>query len=199
MFSGLAPAPLTTTTTSGSGSSLAAAGGPHRALQALPDPAALANGVRHSSRGLQALPAASSDGSGGGPLVQHHPLHGPELLPLGGGGGSGGGSLGGPHMQQLLNSTLKALLLEPGNAALEAAALQRLQELGPVALLLDSDDARGGAGANPLAASAAFPQLAGAWGGRGGSAGDGAWAAFEVLGVVRVHVSLETPRRLLCS
>ncbi len=163
MFSGLTPVPLTTpTSTSGSSSALAAAGGAQRTLQALPDPSALANGIRHSGRGLQALPAAGSD-VGGGQLVQHgpQPFVGPATSPLGDPGGSSSVPRG-PHLQQLLNSTLQALLLEPDNAALEAAALQRLQELGPVALLLDSDDARGGPGANPLAASAAFPQLAGA-------------------------------------
>jgi hypothetical protein len=70
---------------------------------------------------------------------------------------------GGGNLQRLLNSTLQALLLEPGNAQLEAAALQRLQELGPVALLLDADDSAGAASANPLAASRAFPDLAGGW------------------------------------
>lgn len=167
MFSGLTPLPLTSSSggsASTSSSALPLASSAQRALQALPDPAALANGIRHSGRGLQALPAAAAD-TGSRHLVQHgpEPFVGPATSPLA--DHSAGSTPSGPHLQQLLNSTLQALLLEPDNAALEAAALRRLQELGPVALLLDSDDARGGAGANPLAASTAFPQLAGAaWG-----------------------------------
>lgn len=162
MFSGLTPMPLTTPSSSSGSGALPVAGSMQRTLQALPDPAALANGIRHPGRGLQALPAAAQDARGG-QLVQHGPqaFVGPATSPLSDPDGSSMPS--GPHLQQLLNSTLQALLLEPDNAALEAAALQRLQELGPVALLLDSDDARGGPSANPLAASAAFPQLAGAW------------------------------------
>nr|QLC27630.1 bZIP transcription factor 4 [Chlorella sp. HS2] len=140
MFAGpLAPAPGT----SSSAGSIASAGtGAQRSLQALPDAALLPSTdleLRHTGRGLQALPSApSADPSGG------------QLQPA-----------GGRNLQQLLNSTLQALLLEPGNAALEAAALQRLQELGPVALLLDADAPGAPPGATPLAASAAFPTLAG--------------------------------------
>ena len=136
-----------------------AVAGSGRALQALPDPAALHN----QGRSLAALPAASSGASqqlaatAAAAAAAVEPRLPPlEVPPPGSAAGPGG-----VHLQQLLNSTLQALLLEPGNAELEAAALARLQELGPVALLLDADDARGG-GANPLAASAAFPQLAGA-------------------------------------
>lgn len=143
MIAGLGPMAPGAAPHSGASPSLAVAGGSRRTLQALPDPAALHN----EGRSLQALPAAAE-------VLPHSPLLGaaPVAADLSGSG----------HMQQLLNSTLQALLLEPGNAAVEAAALARLQELGPVALLLDADDVRGGPGANPLAASSAFPGLAGA-------------------------------------
>ena len=171
MFAGpFSPAPLTTTTAPGT--ALAGPGalaGAQRTLQALPDGTAAAaaaaatagkylvlagdSGLHRPGRGLQALPAAASDGL----LSRQHPTAAFD----GSSAGGGGATLGASHMQRLLNSTLQALLLEPGNAQLEAAALQRLQELGPVALLLDADAPGAPRGANPLAASVAFPQLAG--------------------------------------
>ncbi|EFN52810.1 hypothetical protein CHLNCDRAFT_138475 [Chlorella variabilis] len=144
MFAGpLTPAPLAApgASSASAAASIAAAAGAQRMLQALPESAAApfldgGEAAAGGGRRLQALPAAASEGQAP-----------PRALPAGGG-----------RLHQLLNSTLQALMEEPGNAALEAAALQRLQELGPVALLLDAD---GGAGAGPLAASAAFPRLAG--------------------------------------
>lgn len=163
MFAGpLAPAPGT----SSSAGSIASAGtGAQRSLQALPDAALLPSTdleLRHTGRGLQALPSAPSADPSGGQLqrVQHGPLPQHPALPEADALLSP--AAGGRNLQQLLNSTLQALLLEPGNAALEAAALQRLQELGPVALLLDADAPGAPPGATPLAASAAFPTLAGA-------------------------------------
>lgn len=63
---------------------------------------------------------------------------------------------------QLLNATLEALLEQPGNRMVEQQALARLRELAPVALLLDADSTDGSTAPRPLAASQAFPQLAGA-------------------------------------
>lgn len=158
MFAGpLAPAPGATPAAPGSAATVASAGA-QRSLQALPDAALVPEAgaaLRGPGRGLQALPATRSAGPQQGPLPRH-------LALPGGTDGQLSPAAGGRHLQQLLNSTLQALLLEPGNAALEEAALQRLQELGPVALLLDADAPGGAAGANPLAASAAFPTLAGA-------------------------------------
>jgi hypothetical protein len=158
MFVGpLSPSPITTP--SGSGTSAVASiagvpGGGQRMLQALPEAASAASaaaavaeggaGARHTGRHLQALPAAAT-----APADTLVPQQAARL------------DLDGGRLQQLLNSTLQALLLEPGNEALEAAALQRLHELGPVALLLDADSGASAAGSNPLSASAAFPQLAG--------------------------------------
>ncbi|KAL4440222.1 hypothetical protein ABPG75_003223 [Micractinium tetrahymenae] len=166
MFAGpFTPVPTTSPPTLGDTGSIATIGA-QRSLQALPDAALLpssAAGLRRSGRGLQALPAtpAADPGSGGGQLQrpQFGPL--PQHPALPGAAAALSPAAGGRHLQQLLNSTLQALLLEPGNAALEAAALQRLQELGPVALLLDADAPGAPPGANPLAASAAFPSLAG--------------------------------------
>lgn len=169
MFAGpLAPGPGNAPAAGGGAGSLASAGaGPQRALQALPDAALVPGtevGLRRSGRGLQALPATPSADPGDAQLqqAQHGPLPRHPALP--GADAQLSPAAGGHHMQQLLNSTLQALLLEPGNAALEQAALQRLQELGPVALLLDADAPGAPPGANPLAASSAFPSLAGAQG-----------------------------------
>jgi hypothetical protein len=145
MFAGpFTPGPQPTSPAS---TSLAGGAVPQRTLQALPElPRAVGaeeDGLHHGGRGLRALPLAASEAEAG--ALQRQPA---PLPPLEGG-----------HLHRLLNSTLQALLLEPGNEAVEAAALQRLQELGPVALLLDADG--GPPGANPLAASAAFPGLAG--------------------------------------
>lgn len=174
MFAGpLTPSPATTTAGSpaASGAASLAAAGAQRALQALPETPAIpaggssslllssddgGGGLHHSGRGLRALPAAPDDSSLDTLLAQQlpNPSALPQPMQL--------DAADGTHMRQLLNSTLQALLLEPGNAQLEAAALRRLQELGPVALLLDSDQGPGGhTGTNPLAASVAFPQLAG--------------------------------------
>lgn len=120
---------------------------------------------QHTGRSLQTLPALPSGASPAATVSSlgalQRPPHGPlDLTNLSSAWEDARGAVGGSRLQQLLNSTLQALLEQPGNAQLEAAALQRLQELGPVALLLDADVPGAAAGSNPLAASVAFPQLA---------------------------------------
>jgi hypothetical protein len=160
MFTGLTPAPMTVPrggavlSLSSSPAELAAVAAGQRVLQALPEapphrPAlpAVADALAGGRRRLQALPAAASEHRLTEAATQ------PAATPR------PAGREGSGHLQALFNSTLQELLHQPGNSAVEAAALARLQELGPVALLLDADG--GPRAANPLAASAAFPQLAG--------------------------------------
>lgn len=115
----------------------AAIAGAPPALAALPEAGGAE--LRRAGRALQALPP----GRGAEVVVQQPPL------PTG----------GGAHLAALLNSTLEALLEAPGSRQAEHKALARLQELAPVALLLDaSGDASDGLA---VSAEQAFPRLAG--------------------------------------
>eukprot|EP00887_Chlorella_sp_A99_P002472 scaffold10.g2472.t1 len=125
----------------------------------------------HGGRALQALPSARG---GGERPVRQPPLPGAAAaapVTAGAGGSLDAGEAPLPvsstRLAQLLDSTLEALLEQPGNRQAERKALAHLQELAPVALLLEPDSAGGGGAGDgaavsetPLAASQAFPRLA---------------------------------------
>jgi hypothetical protein len=117
------------------------------------------------STSLSALPAAAN-----APWLQHGrslqalpDAHHTGLVPLVGIDGAPSEAYSLAPLALAMNHTMETLLADPETQKTEAAALERLQELAPVAMLLDKlpVDGQPSTGSSVLAASHAFPLLAG--------------------------------------